>query len=160
MKLETGNQKHNGRRREKFMLYAPLLIWIGVIFFLSSSQGSMTRTSLIIRPILEFLFPTASEETLLIYHGYIRKLAHFSEYAVLGLLACRAFIRSRANFPANARYLVAAALVTLVALIDEFTQSFNPARTGSLFDVVIDISGGLFAIVLFYLLMRRWADGV
>src|SRR5687768_14414444 len=151
---------YKSNRREQLMLYAPLLIWIGVIFFLSSSQGSMSHTSRIIRPVLEFLFPGAPEETLQFYHGIIRKLAHFSEYAVLGLLACRALTRLHSNFLVNARYLIAAALVMLVAGIDEFNQSFNPARTGSLFDVMIDISGGVFAIVLFYVLTKRWANGV
>jgi hypothetical protein len=82
------------KRRERFILYAPLLIWIGVIFLLSSGQGASSRTSLIIRPILEFLFPAALPETIDFYHGVIRKFAHFTEYAVLGLLACRAFAKT------------------------------------------------------------------
>ncbi len=133
------------------MLYAPLLIWIGVIFFLSSSQGSMTRTSLIVRPILEFLFPSAPEETLLLYHGYIRKFAHFAEYAVLGLLACRAFIGSPQNFLRSHRYISSIVLLAAVAVFDEANQSFDPARTGSPFDVLVDLTGGFTAIFLFYL---------
>ena len=137
------------------MLYAPLLIWIGVIFFLSSGQGSMSRTSLIIRPILEFLFPSAPEETLLFYHGYIRKVAHFAEYGVLGLFACRAFSGSLQNFIRNHHYILAIILFIVVAVLDETNQSFIPARTGSPFDVLIDLSGGFTAIVLFYLLAKR-----
>ena len=133
------------------MLYAPLLLWIAVIFFLSSGQGSSGRTSLIIRPILEFLFPSASEETLLFYHGVIRKLAHLTEYAVLGLLACRAFRNL------SRRYLFALGLVVLVAALDEFNQSFNPLRTGSAWDVAIDVSGGIVAIALTYLVIMRRA---
>src|SRR5687767_14619149 len=100
------------------MLYAPLLIWIGVIFFLSSGQASMSQTSRIIRPILEFLFPTASEQTLLLYHGLIRKLAHLTEYAVLGLLATRAFRGSAAAVSRHA-YILAIALTVVVAGFDE-----------------------------------------
>src|SRR5687767_8128567 len=96
---------YKSNRREQLMLYAPLLIWIAVIFFFSSSQGSMSHTSRIIRPLLEFLLPGAPEETLQFYHGIIRKLAHFSEYAILALLACRAFSRTTANFLLNPRYL-------------------------------------------------------
>ena len=135
------------------MLYVPLLIWIGVIFLLSSSQGSSGRTSMIIRPILEFLFPSASNDTLLFYHGIIRKCAHFTEYAVLGMLACRAFRR-----PTNRYIPMALGLVLLVASVDEFNQSFNPLRTGSPWDVAVDVSGGVVAILMYFLLARRNRD--
>ena len=154
MKLETRNEKPKSRR-EQIILYAPLLIWIGVIFFLSSGQGSSTRTSFIIRPLLEFLFPTATQETLQLYHGFIRKCAHLSEYAVLGLLACRAFINLSTATSRKYIYLLAAGLVVAVASADEFNQSFNPERTGSPVDVLIDISGGVFGILVYLIWARR-----
>jgi VanZ family protein len=109
----------------------------------------MARTSLIIRPILEFLFPSADELTLQLYHGYIRKLAHFTEYGVLAFLALRAFTGSAA------RYAVALVLVALIASIDEFNQSFEASRTSSVWDVLLDITGGLFVIGICYLWRRR-----
>jgi VanZ family protein len=133
--------------------YVPLVLWIGVIFFLSSGQGASGRTSLIIRPILEFLFPNAPEETLVFYHGAIRKCAHFTEYAVLGLLACRAFLP---RF--DSRLILAVislGLVISIASLDEFNQSFNPLRTSSPYDVAIDISGGTVAILLYFFLTRN-----
>jgi VanZ family protein len=133
--------------------YVPLVLWIGVIFFLSSGRGASGRTSLIIRPILEFLFPNAPEETLIFYHGAIRKCAHFTEYAVLGWLACRAFLTR-----IETRWLVAATslgLVVLIASLDEFNQSFNPLRTSSPYDVAIDVSGGTVAILLYFFLTRN-----
>lgn len=110
----------------------------------------MTETSRIIRPILEFLFPDASPETLSFYHGIIRKFAHFTEYAILGFLACRAFLASR-NWLRNYPFAVALLIVIAIAVIDETNQSFNPERTGSMWDVLLDISGGVFAVALF-----RW----
>ena len=83
------------------MLYAPLFLWIGVIFLLSSGSGSSAATSRIIRPLLEFLFPTASEESLQLMHFYIRKCAHFTEYAVLGYWALRAFTRTARGMAAK-----------------------------------------------------------
>ena len=140
------------KRRKWLTAYAPLVIWIGVILFLGSGQGSMTRTSLIIRPLLEFLFPAADELTLQLYHGFIRKFAHFAEYGVLGLLACRAFRKHTGSY-----ILMAVGLVLLVASLDEFNQSFNPLRTGSPWDVAIDVGGGVVAILFFYLGMKRRA---
>ncbi|MBK7391873.1 MAG: VanZ family protein [Chloracidobacterium sp.] len=135
-------------RRVLLWQYAPVVFWIAVIFYLSSDQGSMSQTSRFIRPLLEFLFPAASEQTLLIYHGYIRKAAHFTEYAVLAFLAVRAL-----SIPATVRlhkwrYILPLLLVISIAAIDEFHQSFEISRTGSIFDVMLDISGGL-AMVIF-----------
>jgi VanZ family protein len=130
------------------MLYAPLFIWIGVIFLLSSGQGASTRTSIIIRPILEFLFPAATEETIQLYHGFIRKCAHFTEYAVLGVLACRAFAGFQQLRFENT-LLACGRLRLAISSADEFNQSFNPERTGSPVDVLIDLSGGLFGYFIY-----------
>ena len=154
MNLETRNQKLKSRR-EQIILYAPLFIWIAVILFLGTGQGASTQTSLIIRPILEFLFPNASFETIAFYHGIIRKLAHLTEYGILAFLACRAFAKSSNDFLLKYFLLAAVLLVLLVATTDEFNQSFNPERTSSPVDVMIDLAGGVTASLLFYFFTKR-----
>lgn len=118
----------------------------------------MSETSRFIRPLLEFLFPDASEETLRIYHGWIRKFAHLFEYAVLAFLAVRAFSNSVMTVLREHAYLAALALVLLIAAADETIQSFDPSRTGSVADVAIDLAGGLAVIVMFSLRARRDTD--
>ena len=108
----------------------------------------MSNTSRFIRPLLEFLFPNVPEETLIIYHGYIRKLAHLTEYAILAFWASRAFRGSSAELLQKFWFIVSLALVFLVASIDEYNQSFNSLRTGSIYDVLIDVSGGLMMIII------------
>jgi len=144
-------------RRERIIRYAPLILWIGVIFFLSSGLGSATQTSRFIRPLLEFLFPGASEETLIIYHGFIRKVAHFTEYAVLGFLSSRAFWNSAARFLQKFWQLFGFIMIFSVAAIDEYNQSFTSTRSGSIYDVLIDLSGGLTMILL--LVFYRFFNG-
>lgn len=134
--------------RGRFLRYAPLFLWISAILFLSSSNGSMSRTSLFVRPLLEWLFPLAPEETLQIYHGYVRKFAHFFEYAMLGFFASRAFWNSGKEFLRKFWMLFAFLIVIAVASIDEYNQSFNVLRTGSIYDVLLDAAGGL-AMILF-----------
>jgi VanZ family protein len=48
-------------------------------------------------------------------------------------------------------FVAAFLLVALVALLDEYNQSFNAARTGTIWDSLIDISGGATALVVFTL---------
>ena len=145
----------SNKRRESVIRYAPLLIWTGVIFFLSSGEGSMTHTSYFVEPVLRFLFPDISGSTLEIYHGYVRKMAHLTEYAVLGLLASRAFFGSSRSLLRRSWFVFAVGLVLLIAAADEFNQSFEPSRTSSPRDVLIDLLGGIAGAMFYSIWVRR-----
>jgi VanZ family protein len=145
--VETTGQK--SRWRERIFRYAPLILWIGAIFVASSSTGSMSSTSRFIRPLLEFLFPAAPEEILIVYHGYIRKFAHFAEYFLLAFFAARAFSTSSNGFLQKFWYVFAMLLIAIVATADETNQSFIASRTSSPYDVLLDCAGGLTMILLF-----------
>lgn len=136
-------------RRKWLTAYAPLLLWTAVILGLGGGSASMSETSRFIGPLLELLFPSAGSDTLYIYHAIIRKLAHVFEYGVLGLLAARVF-----NF-ARYRFVLSIVFVALVAGVDEWNQSFNPTRTSTIWDVVIDIAAGALGISVVIFFARR-----
>ncbi len=115
----------------------------------------MTETSRFIRPILLLLFPNAAESTLLVYHGYVRKFAHLAEYAVLGFLAARAFYNLAPVKVRKYWFAFALGLTTVVASLDEINQSLNPTRTGSAWDVFLDVTGGIFALLIFWIIIWR-----
>jgi VanZ family protein len=144
---------NTSERRRWLTAYAPLIFWTALILGLGTGMGSMNETSRIIRPLLEFFFPSASPESLTIYHGYIRKFAHFAEYAVLAFLACRAFPGLRF------RFVFALLIVALVASIDEINQSFNSARTSSFWDVLLDVGGGTAAILAYWVIGQNRLRG-
>lgn len=125
------------------------------MLFASTTTASMSNTSWIIRPLLHFIFPNAPEETLVIYHGFIRKTAHLTEYGILAFWALRAFWDSSIKFLQKYRFLASFLLIIIIASIDEYNQSFNSARTGSIYDVLLDAAGGLFVIALFYFYKDR-----
>lgn len=141
--------------RGRIYRYAPLILWAGLVLFLSTGQASMSNTSRFIRPFLEFLFPNAPVEWIDVYHGYIRKLAHVTEYAILAFWAARAFSSSSLEFLRRFWFVFAFVLVLLVALIDETNQSYIASRTGSIYDVALDVSGGLAMIAVFYFVKNR-----
>ncbi len=135
--------------RERIIRYAPLFLWAGLILFLSTGQGAISNTSRFIRPLLEFLFPNSPEEILLTYHNYIRKLAHATEYAGLAFFAARAFSSSSVSVLRKFWFIFSLLVVILTALTDEYNQSFNSARTGSIYDVWLDVAGGSFMLIVF-----------
>jgi VanZ family protein len=140
------------------MAYAPLVIWIFIVLGLGSGIGSMKETSRIIRPLLELLFPSASPETLSFYHGYIRKLAHLTEYAVLAFLAVRALSASTKAKLRENRFAIAIIMVLVVASLDEFHQSFEASRTSTPWDVVLDVIGGSIAATFMYFLSGNFVS--
>ena len=132
--------------------YGPLLMWMDLISFASSSEFSALNTSQVIRPLILWVFPNLSEERVAAIHFLTRKLAHFSEYAVLGILSARAFASSANDFVQRRWFQVALLLIASYALLDEFRQSFVPSRTASIYDSAIDVAGGLTALLVF----RAW----
>ena len=79
-------------------------------------------------------------------HTFLRKAAHFSEFALLSLLFCCRHRLVRRNTPLH---LMGFGLA--VACIDETIQIFTPGRASSLIDVWIDTSGFALGFVVIYL---------
>ena len=148
--------------RGRLWRYGPVLAWACFVLFASSSNFSASNTSRIIRPLLVWLFPAISEAALAQAHFLVRKAAHFTEYALLALLAARAFGTSSRAALARHWRLAAFALVASVALVDEYHQSFVPTRTGTIYDSLLDMAGGATALIcasLWLATRRRKAGG-
>jgi VanZ family protein len=144
-----------GRTKQRLLRYGPLIAWMAAIFYASSGQFSAANTSRIIGPLLRWLFPRISDEQLAFAHFVIRKAAHFTEYAVLGWLAARAFTTSSRQDLRRQWFLAALLLVVVYALTDEYHQSFVQSRTASIYDSFIDMTGGLAALMICALRRRK-----
>ena len=69
----------------------------------------------------------------------IRKLAHFLEFACLGLLWCKTFASFRVSNRTSTGYILLLCLLT--AVTDEYIQIFSLGREGKVMDVLLDFSG-------------------
>lgn len=158
-KLERGpatGSAHLTSSRYRASRYLPLVLWAAIIFGASTGLMSGAHTNSIVRPVLIWLFPHASEATLQLVHDVVlRKGAHLTEYAIFALLAARAFRTSSHESVRSHWFLVSLLLVTIYALSDEFHQSFVHSRTPSIYDSLIDICGGLIALSLLALRRRH-----
>ena len=128
--------------------YVPLIVWLAFNSFASSGNFSAGKTSRIIGPLILWLFPNTSPESLAVVHMITRKLAHFTEYAILAFLAARAFSTSPRPAIRTRWFLISLALIVIYALLDEYHQSFVPSRTGTIVDSFIDMAGGLTALLI------------
>lgn len=122
---------------------------------ISSSEQSNSLLALV-RPMLEKVLtffgirPTDANLS-----HYLRKAAHFSEYALLGFLSvcCVRFLHRKFPFFQNKSWVLLLPLpfCALTALADEGLQRFVPGRGGQLKDVLLDCCGAAFGILLGFL---------
>ena len=134
--------------------WAPAILWAALIWAFSTQVFSGSHTSRIIIPLLEWLFPRAAPETLEALHAVIRKLAHFAEYFVFGLLVLRGVRGERKGWKLSWA-LATVAIAACYAALDEVHQAFVPERTASPFDSLLDSTGAV-AAQLFAWARARW----
>ena len=109
------------------------IAWLAVIFGQSMLPAELSQaesTGLLAR--LAKALPFLTE-------ALLRKLAHFSEFFVLGFLLAKCL---------PARFALPALLALLCALGDETIQLFVPGRSGQVRDIWIDFAGAAAAIAL------------
>jgi VanZ family protein len=142
---------------KSFLKYwLPLLIWLAVIFFGSTSVMSAEHTSRYIVPFLLWLKPGMSPKAIWIILVVVRKGAHVIEYTVLALLLWRA-LRSVPALHAKSFMVIGAVLIgcALFAASDEFHQTFVKSRTPSVRDVLLDVAGAFLGLLIGASFARR-----
>lgn len=124
-----------------------LVVWVAFIWGHSLVQGPQSSLESgavvgLLRPLFEAVGVTDADVMSLV----VRKCAHFSEYAVLGVLV-RGLLAARWR-GSGAPALPAGYLAALVPVIDESIQLLVPGRSGSPVDVCIDLAGLLAGVLL------------
>jgi VanZ family protein len=130
-----------------------VVVWMAVIFIFSSQPGDVSdENSKFVIYIFNILGIDLNSFLGTLANFAVRKLAHFTEYFILYMLMYNALIESF-NFRKALIYSVIG--VFLYASSDEFHQSFVPERGPSFKDVLIDTSGGVFALFVVYISSMR-----
>lgn len=80
------------------------------------------------------------------FHHFVRKMAHFTEFALLGTLV-GGLVRRIGLLTGQRLRSLPVLLVLLVAVTDEYIQYFT-GRGSMVTDVVLDFSGALFGLGL------------
>ena len=131
----------------------PALLWAVVIFAMSTDSFSADHTRSIFEHILYWIDPSMTAAQVDLIHHFIRKIAHFSEYFVFGLLLYRGIRGARAGW----RWSWGVAALFLAAAysaLDEIHQAFVASRHASPYDSLIDSTGAFFAMLFLWLWFR------
>jgi len=160
--LETAVRHETTRRLRNILWYwVPAVAWMGMVLLASTDPFSAKHTGEVLRAMLAWTLGQIDPLTFNQIHFLVRKSAHFTEYAILSALWFRA-IRVHLNNLWQIRWAFLGLVVSLlVAVLDEWHQSFVPSRTSSAHDVLLDFCGALFAqLVIWYALRRRQLSAI
>ena len=140
-------------------------MWMGLIFYMSAqtAEDSSKMSDGIVYALIKIVAPdfenmTVDEQLRFLdtFRFVVRKLAHFTEYFVLGCLT-PGLVLHYTNSVVRVG-LIAAAWCVTYAITDEFHQMFTDGRGPAVRDVCIDSAGAITGIVILLavtLLIRR-----
>jgi VanZ family protein len=150
-----------------------IILWIAVIFSFSLQSGHSSNTKSLevknalapiahelgikAQPVGTFLMRIYHEKNITPGAFLFRKIAHMTEYMILGIIVMLTIIPHRQK--SKRLWIITIMIGPLVALIDELIiQAFiSRGRTSSLYDVVIDSAGYFIGVtlILFISLIRK-----
>jgi VanZ family protein len=114
---------------EKLLKYwAPVVLWMGVIFIFSS-------------------YPTVKTSEVLWKEFFIKKSAHIIEFGILALLIFRA-LRNTYNLSQKNTNLISILLASLYGVTDEYHQSYTSGREPTVRDALFDFVGSFLAVII------------
>ncbi len=139
--------------------YLPVILWAVVIALLSTRGFDTTFTYKLLKAVNDFWTLGYTVAQLRETNAVVRKLAHVTEYFILGLLLWRALRRGR-----EAAWRWSWAIGTLLlgaawAGLDELHQLFERGRGSSVVDIGWDSLGLLLALVVIYARPRKKKEG-
>ena len=145
---------------KKIISFIVLILWMIVIFSFSSADANKsTGTSdKVITTMIEIKDKITDQETpisekeIIVKNSsfYVRKIAHITEYLILGFLM---FNLLKQYSVTNIYYAIG--LSVLYSCTDEFHQLFINGRSGSFKDVLIDTIGILLGTYLYKILVIK-----
>lgn len=145
-----------------------ILIALALVFIWGNSlmpgpvSGNISETVVeVAKAVVEAVIGTAPEKPELpsiFSELFLRKMAHFSEYLVLGLLMARyrmLFAEESWKARKPVLFLTTIALGLAVCFLDETIQLFVPGRAGMVMDMWIDLAGFSVGASIMTGVMRR-----
>ena len=141
-------QRRCGWLRHAGIYWLPPLLWMAVMFVLSTDTFAAEQTGEVLWHVVSGLALPVTYEQYTLLHFLTRKAAHLTEYAILACLLLRAF---RAGVVGTWHWRWATLSFVLVAIyagLDEYHQAYTQYRTASVADSVLDMAGGLIALAL------------
>ena len=155
-------------KKKSVILLIIVILWMGFIFLMSSDTGEDSGSKS--RNIIVFIvskydkITNASPEIIKYHNSYefiskvehvFRKMCHFGEYFILGILLI-SFLISLNKFSVSKIVIYSLLIVFFYACTDEFHQTFVDGRSGEILDISIDTLGGFTGLGIVFLINNKF----
>ncbi|MCI7241786.1 MAG: VanZ family protein [Bacilli bacterium] len=124
-----------------------VILWMIFIFVMSSFDA--TSSSNQSNFIVDIITSIINIKDIGLLSLIIRKLAHFIEYFILGILVINFITRY------DKKIIIAILLCIIYATSDEIHQIFVPGRSCQIIDIMIDSLGAIMGIYLYKLITKK-----
>lgn len=135
--------------------YFWILIFLYIVFIFSNSLTVGVKSSSISGGLTTYLLSLLHQINIQIeydtFHHFIRKAAHFSEYAGLGILV---YIGIQLEPLLKNKTINFLLFWILTPSIDETIQLFIPDRNGCITDVLLDMCGFITGAIISYIIYK------
>lgn len=151
------NRSSISKKRIVFIILA-IMLMAGIFWFSSRNADISTEDSHSVGYLIGKIFIRDFESKGAEYQQkfvsdadfYVRKTAHFLEFALLGIL----LFFATGSYKYDKRWIIAFILTALYAVSDEIHQIFVPGRAGMILDVIWDSFGAFCGIMLIRLICK------
>lgn len=124
-----------------------VILWMIFIFVMSSFDA--TSSSNQSNFIVDIITSIINIKDIGLLSLIIRKLAHFIEYFILGILVINFITRY------DKKIIIAILLCIIYATSDEIHQIFVPGRSCQIIDIMIDSLGSIMGVYLYKLITKK-----
>lgn len=131
---------------KKIKYFIPAILWMGLIFFFSSQNGTASDSNsyFLINLLGKIGINISSSIGLSVANFIVRKTAHVTEYFILFMLLYFGFKKIYLK-----NIIIYPAIITILySISDEFHQLFIEGRSGKIKDVFIDSIGILIGLLI------------
>ncbi len=144
---------------KKIIAWTLVVLWMCVIFAFSEQEATaskktsgktLVKIASTISKDFKKLPPEKQKKKVEPYQTAIRKIAHLTEYAILGILTYIAFLLHKKKKIAFS----ATTLCFIYAITDEIHQLFVKGRACRWYDVLIDTAGALVGILIIIAIIK------
>lgn len=125
-----------------------VIIWMFLIFIMSSYNANVSSEQSGV--IVKFIANILNINNLELLSLIIRKLAHYMEYFILGILVINMLKDYHLKY-----YLISIIICIIYGVGDEIHQLFVPGRSCQFLDILIDTLGSITGIYIYKLLFLK-----
>ena len=144
---------------KKAIAWTLVVLWMCVIFTFSAQEATaskktsgktLIKIASTISKEFKKLPPKKQMKKVEPFQTAIRKIAHLTEYAILGILSYIAFLLHKKK-----KIVISATMLcTLYAVTDEIHQLFVKGRACRWYDVLIDTAGAVIGIMILIVILK------